>query len=31
LLNCEQWDCGWVIGHGIPPWIRRERKTLSHR
>ena len=31
LLNCEQWDCGWVIGHCIPPWIRRERKTLSHR
>jgi hypothetical protein len=19
LLNCEQWDCGWVIGHCIPP------------
>jgi hypothetical protein len=18
-LNCEQWDCGWVIGHCIPP------------
>jgi len=18
LLNCEQWDCGWVIGHCIP-------------
>jgi hypothetical protein len=31
LLNGEQRDCGWVIGHGIPPCIRRERKTLSHR
>jgi hypothetical protein len=19
FLNCEQWDCGWVIGHCIPP------------
>jgi hypothetical protein len=18
VLNCEQWDCGWVIGHCIP-------------
>ena len=18
-LNCEQWDCGWIIGHCIPP------------
>ena len=21
-LNSEQWDCGWVIGHGIPPLDR---------
>jgi hypothetical protein len=30
-LDREQWDCGWVIGHCIPPWVRRERNTLSHR
>ena len=28
LLNCKQWDCGWVICHCIPPCLRRER-TLS--
>jgi hypothetical protein len=21
-LNSQQWDCGWVIGHGIPPLDR---------
>src|SRR6478672_2082060 len=31
LLNCEHWDCGWVICHCIPPCFRRERNTLSHR
>jgi hypothetical protein len=31
LLNCKKGDYGWVIGHCIPPIIRRERKTLSHR
>src|SRR5258705_9538097 len=31
LLNCEQWDCGWVICHCIPPCFRRERNALSHR
>src|SRR5260370_15662267 len=25
LLNCEHWDCGWVICHCIPPCFRRER------
>jgi hypothetical protein len=23
LLNCKQWDCGWVICHCIPPCLRR--------
>src|SRR5258708_19117067 len=31
LLNCEHWDCGWVICHCIPPCFRRERHTLRHR
>src|SRR6266478_2006375 len=31
LLNCEHWDCGWVICHCIPPCFRRERNTLCHR
>src|SRR5258708_5512780 len=30
LLNCEHWDCGWVICHCIPPCFRRVRNTLSH-
>ena len=24
-------DVGAIIWHGAAPWIRRERKTLSHR
>ena len=32
LFNCEQWDCGQVIGHCIPPlYARRERETLFRR
>jgi hypothetical protein len=27
LLNCEQWDCGQVVGHAFHPWVRRERKN----
>ena len=30
-LNCEQGDCGSVIGHCITPLGQAERKTLSHR
>jgi hypothetical protein len=30
-LNGEQRDDGWIIGHGPPPRIRRERGTPSHR
>jgi hypothetical protein len=26
-LNCEQWDCGQVVGHAFHLWLRRERKN----
>ena len=31
LLNCEKWDCSWVILSLHSPCFGRERNTLSHR